>query len=66
MKDFIDTVHILPFLPSSSDDGFAVTDFFEVDSKYGDWKDIKKISIDFNIMSDVILNHASKSNKIFK
>ena len=30
------------------------------------WKDIKKISIDFNIMSDVILNHASKSNKIFK
>ena len=66
LKDFIDTVHILPFLPSSSDDGFAVTDFFEVDSKYGDWKDIKKISIDFNIMSDVILNHASKSNKIFK
>ena len=40
LKDFIDTVHILPFLPSSSVMDLQ-SQIFLIDSKYGDWKDIK-------------------------
>jgi sucrose phosphorylase len=32
-------VHILPFYPWSSGDGFSVTDFTAVDSRCGDWSD---------------------------
>ena len=44
LKNYINIVHILPFYPSSSDDGFAIIDFFKTDNKYGNWNDIKKIS----------------------
>ena len=66
LKNYINIVHILPFYPSSSDDGFAIIDFFKTDNKYGNWNDIKKISKNFRIMSDVVLNHASSESKLFK
>ena len=66
IKNSINIVHILPYYPSSSDGGFAVTDFFKVDSKYGKWSDIKKISKSYKIMSDVVLNHASSESIWFK
>ena len=34
------TVHLLPFFPWSSDDGFAVEDYRAVASAYGDWDDV--------------------------
>ena len=40
-------VHVLPFFPYSSDDGFAVKDFKKVNSEHGDWDDFKKISSSF-------------------
>ncbi len=60
------TVHILPFFPSSSDGGFSVIDFFKVEKKHGSWKDIKKISKNYKVMIDVVLNHGSKKSKWFK
>ena len=66
IKNSINIVHILPYYPSSSDGGFAVTDFFKVDSKYGNWSDLKKISKSYKIMSDVVLNHASSKSIWFK
>ena len=66
IKNSINIVHILPYYPSSSDGGFAVTDFFKVDSKYGNWSDLKKISKSYKIMSDVVLNHASSQSIWFK
>ncbi len=65
IKNSINIIHILPFYPSSSDGGFAVTDFFNIDSKYGSWSDLKKISNDYKIMSDIVLNHASAQSKWF-
>ncbi|MDC0504521.1 hypothetical protein OAN94_09610, partial [Verrucomicrobiales bacterium] len=38
------TVHILPFSPWTSDDGFSVVDYRKVDSRYGDWQDIEALS----------------------
>ncbi len=37
-------IHILPFYPYSSDDGFAVVDYENVNQEHGNWEDFKKIS----------------------
>ena len=56
----INSVHILPFMPSSSDKGFSVKDYYQVSSNLGDWNDLSKISTNYNVMIDMVLNHASK------
>jgi sucrose phosphorylase len=57
------TIHILPFFPSSSDDGFAVVDHCEVAEKFGDWGNIASISANSRIMADLVLNHVSASHR---
>ena len=58
-------IHILPFFPFSSDDGFAVKDYLKVDEKHGNWSDFKIIADDFKIMADLVINHCSSKNKLF-
>ena len=65
LSDTIKGVHILPFFPFSSDDGFAVIDYTSVNSKLGQWEDIKHISERFKLMSDLVLNHASSHHEWF-
>ena len=64
-RDAIKGVHILPFYPSSADRGFAPTTYSEVDKKFGNWNDLLKISDNFILMYDIMLNHISKSSKYF-
>lgn len=59
LKEAISIVHILPFFPYSSDDGFSVIDFTEVDPKLGNWSDIQEISSEFKMMADLVVNHIS-------
>lgn len=59
LSDAISIVHILPFFPYSSDDGFSVIDFNKVDPKLGEWEDVQKISGDFRMMADLVVNHIS-------
>ena len=65
-KDFISTVHILPFFPSSSDDGFSVVDYKRVDSRLGGWEDIESLSKDYRLMGDLVMNHTSRYSSWFK
>ena len=65
MKDVVNGVHILPFFPYTSDDGFAVSDFRAVNPQLGDWPDINRISQNFNLMSDLVLNHVSSQGHWF-
>ncbi|SLN23309.1 Sucrose phosphorylase [Aquimixticola soesokkakensis] len=58
-------VHILPFFPYTSDDGFAVTDYRAVNSALGDWEDIQRIGAEFKLMSDLVLNHVSSLSTWF-
>ncbi|MFU8812137.1 MAG: alpha-amylase family glycosyl hydrolase [Balneolaceae bacterium] len=62
----ISTVHILPFYPSSSDDGFSVVDYVRVDSSLGGWDDIESLSGDYRVMADLVMNHASRHSSWFK
>jgi sucrose phosphorylase len=61
----INTIHILPFCPYSSDDGFSVIDYRVVDAKLGDWKDIQELGGSFRLMFDLVLNHCSRKSKWF-
>lgn len=60
LKAEISILHILPFFPYSSDDGFAVIDYYAVDPKLGNWKDIEAISNNFNLLFDAVINHSSQ------
>jgi sucrose phosphorylase len=70
MKDLlqgaISGVHILPYFPFSSDDGFAVKDYETVRPDLGDWDDIAEIGSQFRLMSDVVINHASAGHNWFQ
>ena len=62
----VNTLHILPFFPYSSDRGFSIKDFSSVDPKLGTWEDIRSISSQYQLMFDGVLNHASAESKMFK
>ena len=57
--DAISAVHILPFYPSSSDDGFSVMDYYSVDPDLGTWDDVESLGRNFDLMFDAVFNHAS-------
>ncbi|MBM1689518.1 sugar phosphorylase [Sulfitobacter geojensis] len=65
LKDSLNAVHILPFFPYTSDDGFAVSDFRSVNPQLGDWPDINRIAQEFTLMSDLVLNHVSSQSNWF-
>jgi len=62
----INTTHILPFFPYTSDDGFSITDYFKVNPDLGCWKDISEIAKNSNLMFDAVVNHMSKSSNWFQ
>ncbi len=64
-EDVINSVHILPFFPYSSDDGFSVIDYSSVNESLGDWSHIQKISSKYRLMSDLVINHCSAKGKWF-
>ena len=65
-KDVFSTIHILPFSPFSSDDGFSVIDFFTVNPELGTWKDIRRLGREFQLMFDLVLNHVSAKSMWFQ
>lgn len=65
LRDAVSMVHVLPFFPWSSDDGFSVTDFRAVHEALGDWQDILALEQDFDLVMDLVLNHCSRENLWF-
>ena len=65
-KEEIGGVHLLPFFPSSSDRGFSPVDYFEVESSFGTWGDVKKLASDYALTSDLVINHISRHSKYFQ
>ena len=59
-------IHILPFFPWSSDDGFSVMDYRKVDPELGSWEDIEHLSQKFRLMIDGVINHISAESEWFK
>lgn len=61
----INKIHILPFYPYSSDDGFSVIDYSSVNESLGDWKDIEDLAEDYGLMFDLVINHCSSRSVWF-
>lgn len=65
LADVINSVHILPFFPYSSDDGFSVIDYRQVHPDWGTWEDVASIADNFDLMIDLVINHCSRENLWF-
>jgi glycosidase len=61
----ISCVHLLPFFPFCSDDGFSVTDYYNIREDIGNWEHIEALGEDFGLMFDFVLNHISRESEWF-
>ncbi len=59
-------VHILPFFPYSSDDGFSIIDYTQVNPDFGTWEDVERLGRDFRLMVDAVVNHVSRHSMWFQ
>lgn len=66
LGDAINRVHLLPFYPYSSDDGFSVIDYRRVDPNIGTWEDIQQLSKSYELMFDAVINHISRESDWFQ
>jgi glucosylglycerate phosphorylase len=66
LNGLVSGIHILPFYPWSSDDGFSVTDYRSVDPSLGDWGDVERMGQSFRLMQDAVINHASVQGNWFQ
>ena len=65
LEELLSTVHLLPFFPSSSDDGFSVVDYRAVDPALGNWEDVAGLREDLRLAFDLVLNHISSQSGWF-
>ena len=62
-SDVVSGVHVLPFYPYSSDDGFSVIDYLAVDPALGTWADVAALGSRFEMMFDAVFNHCSAKSE---
>ena len=58
-------VHLLPFYPWSSDDGFSVIDYHNVAPETGTWQDVAELKQSASLMFDFVCNHMSAKSEWF-
>jgi sucrose phosphorylase len=66
LDDAIRLVHILPFFPYTSDDGFSISDYDAVRPDLGGWEHIEELAGSHDLMFDLVLNHCSASHEWFE
>ncbi|EPX9233584.1 extracellular solute-binding protein [Shigella boydii] len=66
LQSIFSHVHLLPFYPWSSDDGFSVIDYHQVASEAGEWQDIQQLGECSHLMFDFVCNHMSAKSEWFK
>jgi len=65
LEGVVSGIHLLPFFPWSSDDGFSVKDYYAVDPAAGTWADIARLRPRFDLMFDAVFNHMSAQSEWF-
>jgi glucosylglycerate phosphorylase len=66
LKNQISAIHLLPFYPYSSDDGFSVINYKEVNPEMGSWDDLQGLRECSNLMFDAVINHISRESDWFQ
>jgi sucrose phosphorylase len=65
LDSLISCVHLLPFFPFCSDDGFSVIDYYSIRPDLGNWEHIRELQEDFGLMFDLVINHISRESEWF-
>jgi sucrose phosphorylase len=67
LRSLFGAVHLLPFFHpiDGVDAGFDPIDHTAVDSRLGNWKDVRELGVGIDIMADVIVNHISRRSEQF-
>ena len=65
-EPWLNGLHVTPFYPWTSDDGFAVTDYLAVDARYGTWDDVERLSHGRRLVVDAVINHMSSQSEWFQ
>ena len=65
LESAVSAVHLLPIYPYTSDDGFSVADYTQVDGKLGSWSDVRALADRYELMFDAVVNHISASSEWF-
>jgi glycosidase len=65
-RGVVSGVHLLPFFPYSSDDGFSVIDYKAVNPRFGTWDHVERIGRQFRLMFDAVINHISRESAWFQ
>lgn len=66
LTGLVSGIHILPFYPWSSDDGFSVKNYRAIDPPLGDWSDVENLGRSFRLMFDAVINHSSVQGDWFQ
>lgn len=66
LEECISAIHLLPCFPYSSDDGFSVIDYYQINPDLGNWNDVQELSEHFELMFDAVVNHMSKESDWFQ
>lgn len=66
LSGLVNSIHLLPFFPYSSDDGFSVIDYRSVDAALGDWNDVSHLGRQARLMFDAVINHVSVQHEWFQ
>lgn len=66
LRGVLNGIHILPFYPWSSDDGFSVKDYRAIDPPLGGWPQVERLGQSFRLMFDGVINHASAQGGWFQ
>ncbi len=66
LRTMVSGVHVLPLFPSTSDDGFAISDLYAVDPRLGSWADVEALAGRFELMLDAVFNHVSAQSQWFQ
>ncbi|MDF7809122.1 alpha-amylase family glycosyl hydrolase [Pontiellaceae bacterium B12219] len=65
LRSVVTGIHVLPFSPYSSDDGFSVIDYTRINPELGSWDDLEELGKDYMLMADLVLNHCSAQSEWF-
>jgi len=66
LEGVVSAIHLLPFYPYSSDDGFSVIDYRSVHPEMGDWPNVERLGERFGLMFDAVINHISQYSDWFQ
>jgi len=66
LRGVVSGAHLLPFYPYSSDDGFSVIDYRQVNPRLGTWSDVRRLGQHFRLMFDAVINHISRQSDWFQ